>query len=188
MKVTFIRHGMTYGNTLHQYIGATDQPLCEEGKAELSLIRKEALWKEAEQVFVSPMKRARETAELLFPEADQTVVEDLREMNFGVFEERSYIDMEKDQVYQDWVAGFCEGPVPEGELKADFTERCCRAFSEIIDNVSEDCVFVVHGGTIMAVLSRFGKPERGYYEWYVKNGHGFVCEWDGESLQILEEK
>ena len=38
MKVTFIRHGMTYGNTLHQYIGATDQPLCDEGIKELEKI------------------------------------------------------------------------------------------------------------------------------------------------------
>ena len=188
MKVTFIRHGMTYGNTLHQYIGATDQPLCDEGIKELEKIFSEKLWAESSHVYVSPMKRARETAAILFPNAKQTVVENMREMNFGVFEERSYIDMEHDEQYQEWVDGNCEGPVPEGELKADFTARCRKAFLEVIEHADEDLVFVVHGGTIMAVLSCFGVPERGYYDWYVKNGHGFVCEWDGKKLNVTEEK
>lgn len=188
MKITLIRHGMTYGNTLHQYIGVTDQPLCEEGKKELSLLVQEQLWPETAGVFVSPMKRARETAGILFPDAAQTVVENLREMNFGVFEERSYIDMKDDSVYQDWVDGKCEGPIPKGEIKEAFTRRCRDAFLEVLSGREEDAVFVVHGGTIMAVLSEFGQPERGYYDWYVKNGHGFVCEWDGARLTVLEEK
>ncbi|MCD7745553.1 MAG: cobalt-precorrin-5B (C(1))-methyltransferase CbiD [Lachnospiraceae bacterium] len=33
--------------------------------------------------------------------------------------------------------------------------------------------FVVHGGTIMAILDRFAAPHRDYFEWQVKNAEGF---------------
>lgn len=189
MKVYLIRHGMTPGNLKHQYIGRTDQPLSEEGRAALAEIRSSGIYPEVEQVFVSPLIRCRESAEVLFPQAAQTVIEELREMDFGIFEERSAADMEEDPVYRAWVEGFCEDPIPEGERKEDFTDRCVKAFRSKMDELEkeETCVFVIHGGTIMAILSEYGRPERGYYDWYIKNGRGYACEWDGEKLTVLQE-
>ena len=190
MKTFFIRHGMTYGNTKHQYIGRTDQPLCEEGREAIIAVKERGIYPQINKVYVSPKKRARETAQILFPEAEQIVIEDLREMDFGVFEERSYIDMADDQIYQDWVAGKCEGQIPGGELKSAFTERSCKAFLELIKTLNEEdspIVFAVHGGTIMSILSSFAVPVREYYDFYVKNGYGYECDWDGKALTILKE-
>ena len=39
------------------------------------------------------MTRARQTARILFPEAEQIVVPGLREMDFGTFEGRNYVEM-----------------------------------------------------------------------------------------------
>ncbi len=189
MKVFLIRHGMTPGNELHQYIGGrTDQHLSEQGKAQLSEIYAEKFYPSSEHVFVSPMIRCHETAEILFPGSEKTVLEGLREMDFGIFEQRSAKDMEDDPVYKEWVDGMCEGPIPDGEVKSEFTKRCCEAFSETMKTLGDDkekAVFVIHGGTIMAILSEYGKPEKSYYDWYVKNGHGYECEWDGANLHIL---
>ena len=195
MKVYLIRHGMTPGKLLHQYIGGkTDQPLSEEGRAVLSELRDSGIYPETDRVYVSPMLRCAQTAEILFPKAAQTVVQGLKEMDFGVFEGRSAADMEEDEQYQAWVATMCEAPIPGGEIKEDFTERCCRAFAEVIgqhdfgeEATEKPAVFAIHGGTIMALLSRFGRPEKGYYDWYVKNGHGYICEWDGSVLQVEEQ-
>lgn len=33
---------------------------------------------------------------------------------------------------------------------------------------------VVHGGTIMAVLEKYGYPRKSYFEWHVGNGDGFL--------------
>lgn len=191
MRVYLIRHGMTPGNELHQYIGGrSDQPLSEQGRAALSEIKAQRIYPDAGHVFISPMIRCRETAEILFPEAEQTVVEKLREMDFGVFEQRSAQEMEDDPVYRSWVDSRCEDPIPEGEIKEDFTRRCCDAFSETMslmqnrDVPPETEVFVIHGGTIMAILSEYGRPEKSYYDWYVKNGHGYECDWDGSFLHV----
>ena len=36
LKVTFIRHGKTFGNLQHRYVGRTDEELCDEGINEVS--------------------------------------------------------------------------------------------------------------------------------------------------------
>lgn len=183
--VLLLRHGATPGNALHKYIGATDEPLSPEGRAALAGLRYPA----ADLVYISPMLRCRQTAELLFPDATFAVVEDLREMDFGVFEGRSFREMEQDADYSAWLASNCEAPIPGGETKAGFTDRCCAAFLTVLErDPSPRLTFLVHGGSIMAVLSRYGRPRRDYYDWAVDNGRGFLLEWDPETrlLQLLE--
>lgn len=185
MKAFLIRHGMTPGNELHQYIGGrTDQPLSEQGRALLEGIKEQELYPSAEHVYISPMIRCKETAKILFPNAKQTIVPGLREMDFGVFEQRSADDMVNDEVYRKWVDGMCEGPIPDGEVKEDFTARCSEAFFNTMKEAEDSAVFVIHGGTIMSILSVYGKPEKSYYDWYVKNGHGYECDWDGAFLHV----
>ena len=53
---------------------------------------------------------------------------------------------------------------------------------------------VVHGGTIMAILSKWAMPHQDYFHWQVKNGCGYlVCldtdEWLVEkgSLSVIEK-
>ena len=66
VKILLIRHSMTAGNKLGRYIGArTDEPLCEEG---IRLLENFS-YPPVQRVFVSPMRRCRETAEILFPGA-----------------------------------------------------------------------------------------------------------------------
>lgn len=35
---------------------------------------------------------------------------------------------------------------------------------------------IVHGGTIMAILEKYGLPEKGFYDWQLSNGEGYECE------------
>lgn len=36
--------------------------------------------------------------------------------------------------------------------------------------------FVVHGGTIMAILDAFARPHRDYFDWQVSTACGYHCE------------
>ena len=176
-----IRHGMTPGNKLRQYIGRTDEPLSQEGRDALA----ELHYPNAERVYISPMIRCRQTAEILFPGAELVVYDGLREMDFGHFEGRSAMDMTDDPEYRAWVDAFCEAPIPGGEMKEPFMDRCCSAFEEILASDRTDrLVFVVHGGTLMAVLSRFASPSREYYRWSPKNGHGFLLTREPGSMRL----
>ena len=82
IKIALIRHGKTYGNTFGRYIGVTDEPLCEEGIQQLSNRTMDTV----ELVFVSPMTRCIQSAQLLYPYARRIQIPEFRECNFGDFE------------------------------------------------------------------------------------------------------
>lgn len=173
MQVILIRHSKTAGNELRRYIGRTDEPLSPAGVA---LAQSRGQDASVEKVYVTPLLRTRQTAEILFPNARQIVVEGLREMDFGTFENRSAEEMEHDDAYRAWVDGGCIAPCPDGEGREAFSRRVCAAFADVLAHErGEKAVFVVHGGTIMAVMERFARPKRGYYDYGAANCRGYTC-------------
>ncbi len=67
---------------------------------------------------------------VLFPDAELVVVEELKEMCFGSFEGRNYMEMEHDPEYLAWVEADCESPCPDGERRPNFAAHLhglCRA-------------------------------------------------------------
>ena len=99
IKIAMIRHGKTYGNTLGRYIGVTDEPLCEEGKKELEQRTMDTV----ELLFVSPLKRCLETADILYPYAKQVKIPEFAECNFGEFENKNYQELKDNPKYQEWI-------------------------------------------------------------------------------------
>ena len=186
-ELILIRHGKTAGNLLGRYIGSrTDEPLCDEGRE--GLAGKQL--PEVERLYVSPMKRCVETAELLWPEFDRKniqKVKDLRECDFGDFENKNYKELSGNGDYQAWIDSNGTLPFPNGESMDLFKSRCREAFAQIAEEVSgaeqewkasgETGIFragiVVHGGTIMAILEQYGYPKRAYFDYQVKNGCGY---------------
>ena len=75
MQIYLIRHGQTAGNALRRYIGSTNQPLTPEGAegAKAAGARRSV-----RSVFVTPLVRTQQTARILCPDAEQTVVTALR--------------------------------------------------------------------------------------------------------------
>jgi len=189
MKIYFLRHAETPGNLERRYIGCrTDQPLSAEGeKHAASLTGLPPL----RRVYVSPMKRAVQTAALCFPGAELIPVSGLREMDFGEFEGRNAEEMKDDPVYSAWVASGCEGPCPGGEDMKGYQDRAGAAFFEAVAaeeaRGGETTAVVAHGGTIMAVMSRCGVPERRYFDWRVSNCGGYLVETEGKRLRLLKE-
>lgn len=192
MKIWLLRHGRTAYNRNGRYQGLRDIPLSPEGEAEL----RQAEFA-PETVWVSPLCRARRTAEILFPSARQVVAEDLREMDFGAFEGRNYVEMEHDPAYRTWVDGGCMGRCPGGESRAEFCDRVRGAFSALVEEVAAQkdplLAIVAHGGVQMAVMEWFALPERGYFDWNAPCGGGYVLEWEkdlwrcGRKLRLLRE-
>ncbi len=177
MQVILIRHGKTPGNALLHYNGRTDEPLSPEGVEQLKQVGADP---HVSRVYVTPLQRTRQTAAILFPAAEQIVADDLREMDFGDFEGRSYLDMEHDAAYGAWVDSGCLAPCPNGEGRTEFCQRVCAAFEDIVCRAAQageqTLTFVVHGGTVMAVMERYVQPTGEFYSYRVKNGQGYRCE------------
>ena len=57
------------------------------------------------------------------------------------------------------------------------TDRCLKGFAHQLKQAEQDgcrCVlFVVHGGSIMAILERYALPQRPFYDFQVENGQGW---------------
>ena len=183
MTVYLFRHGQTQGNLERRYVGSTDQPLCVQGREALDGKRGPAVG----AVYVSPMRRCRETAALLYPDMPQAAVEDLRECGFGAFELRTYEELKDDPAYQSWLDTAGESAPPGGESKADIARRTLAAFRSIASrHAPEDRIaLVVHGGTIMALLEVLEDSHQ-FYHWQAPNGGGYRCQWDGERLAVEE--
>lgn len=189
MRIYLLRHGETEWNSLRKYLGRTDLPLSEKGRREL--VRADF---SPDRVCVSPLRRTAETAEILFPNARKITVPDFREMDFGVFEGKSWQEMEDLPAYRAWVEGGCLDAPPGGESSAAFSRRVCAAFEALADRESsagaDRLAVVAHGGTQMAVLERFARPQRDYFSWNGPLGGGFVLDssrWRSERiLTVLE--
>lgn len=181
LKILLVRHSMTYGNTLGRYIGGrTDEPLCQKG---IELLQGKC-YPKASVIYVSPMRRCVETAQYIWGEAeDLRVVADFRECDFGEFENKNYQELSGNPAYQAWIDSNGTLPFPDGEETTAFKERCQRAFAALVWELRElekscteelTAAVVVHGGTIMSILEQFGYPKKGYYDYQVKNGCGYV--------------
>ena len=175
MLIYLLRHGLTAYNAEKRYQGQRDIPLSPAGRAQL---RQADL--RPETVYITPLCRTRQTAEVLFPGARLVEVKDLQEMCFGSFEGKNYVEMEHDADYQAWVQANCESKCPDGERKDDFSNRICIAFSALVDKALADgeelLVILAHGGTQMAAMERYALPRRGYYAWCGPNAGGYVLD------------
>ena len=179
MKIVLLRHGATSGNLNKKYIGRTDEPLCSEGVLQA---KSAGMLPDVKRVFVSPMLRARQTASLCFPNAEQIIVDDVRGMDFGDFEGRSADEMLDDASYISWVAGYCSGRCPNGEDMQEYQSRTLNAFDNLVNNAMtcrDDIMYIVaHGGTVMAIMNHFVVSQNQYFDWRVPNccGYSFQIE------------
>lgn len=182
MRVTLIRHGITQGNIEKRYIGRTDQPLSEFGINKL----KELKYDDVCKVYASPMKRCVQTASVIYPGKEINIVDDLREIDFGTFEGKTHNELNGDIHYQAWIDSGGLGDIPQGERFDTFTNRCVKAFEKVLENEQlNDIAFVVHGGTIMALMHKLGNMN--YFDAMVDNGKGFVCEYKDKKLKVIHK-
>jgi alpha-ribazole phosphatase len=179
VEIVFIRHGRTPANKEHRYLGKTDESLSPEGIEALRQEKAEKIYPEIDYLFASPMKRCIETADILYPGKDPILVPQWKEMDFGLFEGKNYQELNGDKQYQAWIDSGGTMTFPQGESRPCFLQRCSQGMYESVDRYREfftggvkiGCV--VHGGTIMALLSIFYGGE--YFDYQVKNGRGYCC-------------
>ena len=201
VKITWIRHGMTRANEEHRYLGKTDEPLSEKGIRFLQEKKKKSFFNAPEFLYASPMKRCVQTAEILF-RRKPVLIPEWKEMDFGQFEGKNYEEFKDNPDYQKWIDSNGTLPFPGGESREQFIRRSMEGFDRMMSDILKrsekntgiqndtdtrylksnrgteiPVVTVVHGGTIMAVLSSLTGGE--YFDFQVKNGEGYetVLEW-----------
>lgn len=177
VSVTLLRHGPTAGNLRKCYVGGgSDESLCPEGVlAAAALPRRDGV----QRVYTSDLRRTVQTAAICYPMARCREVPELREMAFGRFEGKNWAELGDDPAYRRWVDGGCMDTCPGGESRAAFIGRVSAAFTHIVKEElaegTDGLYFVVHGGTIMALLSQYAVPERDYFFYQTPPFAGWRC-------------
>ena len=171
MKLTLIRHGITHGNKYGLYYGATDLPLLEEGIAELHQRKLTHIYPTAPRYYTSPLQRTQQTLREIYGDVPFTVVDGLREMNFGVFEMRTVEDLRQDAEFVAWNRDVVCNICPGGESFADVQARALAGLAPILA-AGEDAVCVIHGGVIACWMFHWF-PGKAFDDWMLHPGTGW---------------
>lgn len=177
-KLHLIRHGLTAGNLEGRYIGSgTDLPLCGQGRAELAALKQQFAYPQVSLVFTSPLLRAVQTADILYPGVKQIPLQDLREMAFGVFEGQPLDQLVKDPAFARWMDPASQ-EVPQGaEGRAAFYKRTgdmlMKLFEYMLRTHTQEAACVTHGGVIMSMLAQHVLPQRKPEDWMTDPGCGY---------------
>ena len=192
--MVFIRHGETDSNRRKSYLGWTDEPLSVEGREVIAQNRKK--YPDADFIFTSPMLRCRQTKEIIYGDQFCQIIEKWKEMNFGSFEGKTYLELNGNKDYQRWIDSGGTLPFPEGESREEFILRCRAGLMDCLTRLTEKricfteqenepkkasqqkkvqgkVVCVVHGGTIMALFDSYGKGS--YFDYQCRCGRGYEC-------------
>lgn len=173
-----IRHGITQANLQGIYAGGgTDIPLCSEGKEDLLSLSKQFTYPKTDTVFVSPLLRATQTADLLFPTAKKIVLESLKENSFGEFEGRPIVELKQDPNFQKWINPQQNYQPKGGESAEAFHKRCSETLLKIFEYMIKSGIHqascITHGGVIMSMLAQNALPRRLPEQWMTDPGCGF---------------
>jgi len=154
-KLILIRHGETDWNRNRKYCGFSDIALNEKGRKEAKALSMELENEKIDMLYASGLTRTMQTAEIAFPGKDIKKISGLREMNFGVFEGRSYEEIMQDspEIYRNWMTDPLDFTIPDGESLNGFAQRVRESLNEILmENKNKTAAIFTHAGPIRIIL------------------------------------
>ncbi|RZU30635.1 putative phosphoglycerate mutase [Blastococcus saxobsidens] len=155
-EVVVLRHGQTEWSRTGQHTGTTDLPLLPEGEDQARSLRAAMTGRRFVEVRVSPMQRARRTAELAGL-AVTDVDRDLVEIDYGGYEGRTTADISEElgREWSVWRDGSTTADVP-GEAMADVGTRVDRVLDRVRDRLADgDVALVAHGHVLRVLTARW---------------------------------
>src|SRR5215210_278069 len=148
--IVLVRHGETEWSLSRRHTGSTDIPLTEAGRRDAERLRDVLAAYEFELVLVSPLGRARETAERAGFGDRVAVDEDLREFDYGSYEGLTSDEIRVDRPgWSVWRDGS-----PGGERPEDVGERADRVIARVLE-AGGDVALFAHGHLLRVVGARW---------------------------------
>jgi broad specificity phosphatase PhoE len=154
MRLLLARHGESVWNAEKRFQGHTDVALSARGRAQAEALGRALRGYKVAAAYVSPFRRARETAELALRESGVplTVIEELRELSLGAWEGCTVdeIRAQAGDPYRAWLRAPHDCPPPGGEPLPVVSDRVRAGLQRIATQHSkgDDVLIVSHGGVI----------------------------------------
>lgn len=154
MNLYLIRHGEIEEKYLGRYVGSTDVELSNNGKEQAKRFGKFFKGKKIDTLYVSPLKRAKQTAQPIIAGETIHVTEDarIREIDFGPWEGKTSKEVE--EILPKDIP--CSQISSGGERYADFSKRVRQFFTQLLKNHEKGTVVVItHKGVIREAFQYF---------------------------------
>lgn len=133
-QLILVRHGETVHNVAGIAQGWNDSALSTAGQEQVRRLAERLAASSIDAIYSSSLQRAVSTAEVISEKTGAAihVLDDLREMNYGGWEGKSFLDVRKrdEDIYQRWIVD-ADAPCPKGESHNDVRQRMERAFAAI---------------------------------------------------------
>jgi broad specificity phosphatase PhoE len=159
VRLLLARHAQSEWNRVRRFQGANDVGLSDVGRAQAEALgRAVRSGYRVAVAYVSPMRRALETAEIALAGTDirRIPVPDLRELSLGEWEGRTVDEVRalEGNPYHAWVRAPLDCPPPGGEALPEVCTRVLRAIDRIgaSHRNGDDVLVVAHGGVISVYL------------------------------------
>lgn len=184
-KILLLRHGITEGNKNKWFYGKTDLPLLPEGIEALEEQKASGLYPDIPEdalCFTTGMGRTAETFRVLFGEREFEKIKDLREIEFGVCECKTFDELQGNSFFEAWSYDETGDYVlPEGESRNQFKERVARGWKYLLERHNESqakmTVIVCHGGVIAEILhNEFPGQKESQWDWMPEPGCGYILD------------
>ncbi len=157
-SILLIRHGETAWNRSGRVQGWRDSPLSDFGVVQAQALAARLAGDRIDRLISSDLGRARETAAPIASRLGISIDLDpgLRERNYGIFEGRTYGEIERDdpEAYGFLVRRDPAYVIPQGESDAAFGIRVIRALERIATAYPGSHLAVVTHGGVLGVLYR----------------------------------
>jgi broad specificity phosphatase PhoE len=148
--VYLVRHGATEWSASGKHTSLTDVPLTDAGRAAAARLREVFRGIDLALVLVSPLSRARETAELAGLGERAQVDADLTEFDYGEYEGRTTAEIR--ETVSGWTVW--DSPTPGGETVEDVGRRADRVIERALA-AGGDVALFAHGHLLRVLGARW---------------------------------
>jgi broad specificity phosphatase PhoE len=178
VQLFLIRHAESEANRLDLLAGQLDYQLTEKGRNDIALIAQQFYSEHAiDMIISSPLKRATQTAEAFASLYTIPVITDKRliEQDIGIFQGKSYAELENDKEYEhdrtkrwEWIPKDGESYRTMADRLRSFFEMCIRDFN------SKKVLIVTHAVTLRIIRGLLENTLPAYPSEIAKNGEVWI--------------
>lgn len=174
MELLVIRHGETQYNAENRYLGALDPALTARGLSQAAALCA-VLPERVDAILSSPLRRARQTAEVIGAERRLTpvVVESFRERNVGVFEglTQEEAKLRHPELWSRNITRQWNAAPPGGETITEVVQRVASGLDALWHEYrGKAVVLVAHGFVAKTIRALCGAGFDGFFDWQLPNG------------------
>ncbi len=190
MKLYLVRHGQTDYNLKNLLQGSTDNPLNETGRQQARQLARMLEDVPFEIIYSSPLKRAKETAEIIREvnvyKPPILLDERLKEIDMGEWEGRYFpaILEEHREMFERVRENPFEYVPPGGESFSQFVDRL-RSFVEELRGKEHEVVLIVAHQMVNSVLRILveGADWREFWTRRQKNGEVWILDLENKEVE-----